>query len=243
MSVALRTGAQFQGFTASTTGTTVTAPTTIVNGDTLVIAMFIYNNASGSVPTPTVPSGWNVFTTSPTIPVTLTNSAGDGAKCYVWYKIAASESGNYSFTWTSTANTSTSWWAGSYSGADPSTPVTVTGTTNHGTGSSSSTGAVTTTVDQSMVVFVGWDWADTGATYSATNIGTPPTYTLIQSTTNQNLMLAEGVMSPAGATHAPSSVPNDSNGSDAWAAALVVINAASSGAVSIPDLIMAPPHR
>jgi hypothetical protein len=67
---------------SSTTTLTVTAPASIANGDLLLALIYV---GTGTV---TGPSGWT----------RLRSDAGGGLQLDVWWKIASSESGNYSWT-------------------------------------------------------------------------------------------------------------------------------------------------
>jgi len=68
---------------------TVTAPSSIVNGDYLVAVCISVNND-----TITAPAGFSVQSAN----------SGAGAAMHIYAKVASSESGNYLFTWASAAN-------------------------------------------------------------------------------------------------------------------------------------------
>src|SRR4051794_10003191 len=79
---------------ATAANATFTAPTGIADGDTLLICEFLFNG-SGAPPTPTPPTG---FVQAPgTWPLHLVVGAAQ-ADVYLWWKTAASESGNYTVT-------------------------------------------------------------------------------------------------------------------------------------------------
>ena len=86
---------------ASRTNTTVTAPSGITNGDLLLAMFFILSPNTNAPPTPTAPSG---FATVSGITQPLDTGAHGGVRGHsrLYYKIASSESGDY--TWTHTTH-------------------------------------------------------------------------------------------------------------------------------------------
>src|SRR3990167_1078733 len=76
---------------ASRANTTLTAPSGLTDADILVI---VFSIAGSPPPTPTPPSGFAVVSGYPK----TASSGGLDVATYVWWKRAASESGNYTVT-------------------------------------------------------------------------------------------------------------------------------------------------
>lgn len=101
---------------AAATSATVTAPTGITNGDLLIIAIACDIVAGGDPGAPTFPAGFTQITSH------FTPALFHGSLRLSWaYKIAASESGNYTVTWTNAAKFS--WVSVDISGNKSSSPL------------------------------------------------------------------------------------------------------------------------
>src|SRR6516162_1531883 len=182
---------------ASRTNTTLTAPTGIQDGDVLIIHFCI---AAVSPPIPTPPTGF-VAVPGPTFPVSVTGG-GFFVANYTWYKIASSESGNYTITH---ATASSQGWIVACSGADTGAPFGQNETANPqnfagGTvGSFSSTTAIgiSTTRSGCLIIFISQDWGD-----GANNLTGPAGYTkrFGSNTTAGILYAADLQQAAAGAT-------------------------------------------
>lgn len=145
------------------TNSTVTAPSGIADGDILVYALKI-GGASGG-PTATAPSGFAAWSG---IPVAWDGSGISdtyGLRIYLWYKVASSESGNYTATHSSGDSEAFMW---RISGGDTGTPNDQAATT-HSTNGGGTEGDVigptstqTPTVDGCCVIWVGVSWDNFG---------------------------------------------------------------------------------
>lgn len=206
---------------ATAVNCTYTAPASIANGDLLMIwhIMFL---AGGTPPTPTPPAG---FSQVPGItwPINVAGfTAADHITCWLWYKIAASESGNYTVTHTSSVRRG---WMARITGANTTTPFAPNPTSNAGvapTGNLPITSTflgLTTSVDSELIMAIGTDWND-----SANNL-TPPagsTPTFTERVDIGGAYLATGLLSPAGAT-GNKTMTNNSGVNNPWATVLAAV--------------------
>ena len=179
---------------ASRTNTVLTAPTGIQDGDLLLIFHII---GAGSLPSVTPPSGF-ALVPGPTFPVIVTGDDGFSVGSRLYWKVASSESGDYTVTH---AAATAQGWIVAYSGADIGTPFSPDATSNNDTGTTSTATGLTTLRDGSMVVFLEHDW---GVTQNdlAVPTGTTPIFTkeFGPSATFGIIFVADGVLSTAGAT-------------------------------------------
>lgn len=210
---------------ASRTNITVTAPTGIADGDVLLLACAI--GAATSAPTMTPPAGFSAV--SGTWPIDL-NDGLFNVDVYVWYKIAASESGNYTATHTSA---SSQCYMEAVSGGSAAQPAA---TQNNGTSTPTTALSITPAANDALVVFISSDWADFANNLTAPT-GTTPTFTerLDPSVTAALLYAADGVLATAGAT-GNKSITNNNGAAGRWAGVLVAIEAAGA-ATTTPNLI------
>ena len=135
------------------TTTTFTAPSGITNDDILICAFYY----SGYTPpaAPTVPSGFTLFATM----LDITDGSWHIEQRIYW-KRASGESGNYSFTHSSFA---TQGYIAAYSGCLTSgTPLGATSTNTATSGSSGVGTGITTTADNSFLLFIGADLSGSG---------------------------------------------------------------------------------
>lgn len=200
---------------------TYTAPSSIADGDVLLIWHFEFN--SGGYPTPTPPTG---FATVPSGSWPMFNSA-DYAQ-WLWYKVASGESGNYTVTHTSAV---TRGIVARITGANTTSPFAPNATQNGGNGTTTTYTGLTTTVDQELILLFGSDDNDNSNTYAVTG------YTL-QATTPGECLLTK-TLTPAGATGSPT-MTNNSNPGTPWFGVMVAMQPAAGGAAAIPALTMAP---
>lgn len=209
---------------ATRTNTTLTAPAGIVDGDMLLI---FFDIASASAPpTPTPPAGFtNISGTSYQIAMT---TGSFNVNLWVWYKVASSESGNYTITHSSSTTQGYMEVVQGVSGDAP------TRTVNQGTGATATALTITTSVDDSLVIFFTSDWGD-NANNLACPTGTTPTFTEHYDAV---LMHAcDGPLATAGATgnktasvHQAAALP--------WGAMLVQVPASGGGAAPTPMLTL-----
>lgn len=145
------------------TNSTVTAPASIANGDILVYGLQIGNYRP--TPTATPPTGFAAWTG---IPV---NWGDDGAPddfsnyIYFWYKVASSESGNYTATHSESYSNAFMW---RITGGDTTTPndqaaTSATKDENVGTGKVLTAPTQTPTVDGCALLWIGGSWDAFGA--------------------------------------------------------------------------------
>lgn len=139
--------------------TTVPAPAGIVNGHILLCWLV---NGHPTIPPPapsTGPAGWAKFDTD----LLLTQANNTFSACFqLWWKRAASESGNY--VWTH-PNNNTAAFIDVYSGCKTSgVPLGATSTNSAlwtGGGQATALGtSITTTQADSTLLFLGCDWGD-----------------------------------------------------------------------------------
>ena len=210
------------------TNTTLTAPAGIQNGDILVISFIIYN-PSGTPATPTPPAGFSVLP-GPTYPIDIV-SGGSHIHVRQWYKVASSESGNYTITHT---NAGVEGWIGAYSGADTTTPFSPNATSATGTGTTSTATGLTTPRNSSAVLYMCADWQSGGSNLAAPT-GTTPTFTKRFGMTGNNpsnIFIADGILATAGATGNKSN-GNNNNAGEGWSAVLACIQAIGSGSQTL----------
>lgn len=155
MAIALRSKNSANCGAVRTASAICPAPATIVDGDVLVAVVSCNNNTVIVTP----PAGWVEVGGSP-----FHDAAS--ATIAVFYKVAASESGSYTFT---LGGTTRSWcvWMGSYSGVNTTTPIDVTPVSASGTGT-----VPTMTVTAGAMLVIAADYSS-GA--GATTTFTPPT--------------------------------------------------------------------
>ena len=193
------------------TNTTLAAPTGLTNNDVLVLVCSGAGGSSGLTLAP--PAG---FTLAPGYPTVLSN-AGTFVKTYVWWKVASGESGSYTVTH---ASLQTNAHLVAVRGGDTTAPLTPNASLNQGTGTTSTAPGVTTTVDDSFVMYWSQTWRTWGSGSPPT--GTTPTFTERRDRVGVSLYIADGVLATAGATGNKSNT-NPNVGAEPWAAGLVVV--------------------
>lgn len=195
---------------AARTNTTVTAPASIANGDLLIAQLILVHTTVPADPTG-IPSGWTQIGSYQTA-----TAGGASAKIGIWYKIAASESGDY--TWThANAEWGTQGLIARYTGVSSGSPINASSSLAESPASTTRTATgVTTTVANCMALFIGWDWADTA------NALSPPSGMTERLEVNPLSYVAEVAVPSAGATGNKSHVCNSVSGfpRGAWLVAL-----------------------
>jgi hypothetical protein len=202
----------------SRTNSTITAPSGITNGELLVYVLLTGRNPPV---TPTPPSGFAHVTGSPW---TMTSHGGDPyvVRVSVMTKVASGESGNYTATHAAADSEGIIFRASGV--ANPAITVTPV-VTDHPSGSGGGTvtaPTVTTTVNDSLIVWWGSCWDGFGAT--SPSAGTTPTFTERANNTSGVFYCQTGVLATAGATGAKSVTASQPDGRP-WMAGMVVFDA------------------
>lgn len=217
------------------TDSTLTAPSGITNGDVLLLILAA-GAAAGVTVTP--PTGFTVLTGFPS----AMDKPADPwtTRLYVWYKVASSESGNYTATHSSASSQA---YISAISGA-AGTPINPNPTiTNHPFSTGGATliaPSITPVVNDSMVVWVGVVWDTVGATTPPT--GTTPTFTERLNASSEGIYVADGILATAAATGDKSVSTANGNG-QAWIAALICVEASVVSAINPRDLAHTSQHQ
>jgi endoglucanase len=189
---------------ASRTNTTVSVPAGVVDGD-LLVAMFTLGG-SGSTFTP--PTGWTLLA-GPTL---ATDNSFDIHTSLYW-RVAASEPANYTFTHAALSSEAVIY---AVSGASSAAPAV---TTNSGQGTAT-TALGLTTATTAQLVFFAHNWALYGTAVPPG--GTTPTFTERLNASNSLIYIADGAQASAGATGNKVQTNNlNGAGTDGWYGALV----------------------
>lgn len=201
------------------TNSTITAPSSIANGD-LLVAVLHAGNSSGTAVTVTPPAGFTEVTNSP-IAETF---SGYTIASHVYYKVASGESGNYTF---SHSSADTEGYMYRLTGADTSTPIDVTPATavanlvNNGTTTELAT--ITTVTNGAFIIAQDSAWDAPGAGNWS---GTTPTLTTRR--TGSISKLADGTLATAGATGARTRTNGNTGGGNLpWVSIIVAIRPAT----------------
>lgn len=201
------------------TNSTITAPSSIANGD-LLVAVLHAGNSSGTAVTVTPPAGFTEVTNSP-IAETF---SGYTIASHVYYKVASGESGNYTF---SHSSADTEGYMYRLTGADTSTPIDVTPATavanlvNNGTTTELAT--ITTVTNGAFIIAQDSAWDAPGAGNWS---GTTPTLTTRR--TGSISKLADGTQTTAGATGARTRTNGNTGGGNLpWVSIIVAIRPAT----------------
>jgi hypothetical protein len=220
---------------ATRTNSTITAPTGITNGDVLVAVLSV-GDASGLQALAITPAtGFTEVTNSPAADA---RSDPYTISVHVFWKVASSEAGNYTFSHSSAG---TEGFMYRLSGVNTASPIDGTPAASLSSGSNGLTtgyGSVTTGTNGAFVIYTEalWDGVING-----TITGTTPTATLRRSGTLH--YIADGTQTTAGATSARTRNPNGNNlNSVAWASLVVAIKQ-STGAAPTSRPIFARPAR
>jgi len=172
---------------------------------------------SASPPAQTLPAGFTRFTGSPWS-ITL---GADTAKMEVAWKLASSESGDYTVTHASALAEGV---VIAISGGDTGTTPQIT--RNNGTGTTSTATGLTPVANDSLIVFVDNVWQFMGALSPPT--GTTPTFTEQFDAGTSVIYVATGVLATAGATGNKAHT-NSNVAGDPWQAFLVSVEAFTVG--------------
>lgn len=206
------------------TSVVLTKPTGTVLNDLLVL-MFLAGAGSTSTATPPAGFALPTVTSGPAFPMEVT-AEGVVADLWVWVKVAGS-SEPASYTVPNNASGGCQAWLGSWSTVDPNHPVEFCVTNRAASGTTSSVNGGTAANPGDGIVFLEYDFGDNSALLTPP-AQTPPTLTgryVAQTGTNQLLVVADGIMSSAGATAATFSMGNNVAGGG-WGAVLLGLNVA-----------------
>lgn len=203
----------------SRTNTTVTAPAGIVDGDILILCAFTLHVAGGSS-TMTPPAGFAAVTlNSGTNPRNQTNGAADNIKMWAWWKRATSEAGDYTITHTVDFSQA---MCLCISGAIATGEPTDAAASNGATGQTSTGPSITTTVADTLLVYLEHDWGDT------TNNLSPPTGMTERVEVNPLIYAATEAIAAVGATGTRSQTNNCSSGANSmWDAFMIALKPAT----------------
>lgn len=193
---------------ASRTNTTVTAPSSISNGNKLILLGL--TAAASSAPTATPPAGFAEV--AGTWPRTI-NDGGFFLSVWVWYKVASGESGNYTFTHSSASSQGV---MVNISGGSDSQPAT---SQNNGTNTTTTFSTKTTVNNNALVLLMGTDWGATSNNLTEPT-GTTPTFT--ERLDVALTYVATGILATAGAT-GNKTMTNNSGVPDPWTGTMIVV--------------------
>jgi hypothetical protein len=198
------------------TSTVLSAVSGIQDGDLLVAIIWLGDDGGARTATP--PAGWSTYNNS----LITYDDSGYYVNIGVFYKVASSESGSYTFTHSSAVNEG---YLCALTGVDTSDPINPTATSDTGTGQTSTAPTITTPRDGSLVIFCSGHW-DAAACSPPT--GSTPTFTERYDPGGSGgiAYLADGPLTTAGATGAKSHT-NGNSGSGPWGAGLISIQAAA----------------
>lgn len=161
------------------TSKTLTKPSGTVQGD-LLVAFLSTARAGGAVGTVTPPSGWNLIARED-------DTSSNNVSAHGYWKVAgASEGADYTWDWNASGNYYTSGGIYRISGADTAAPIAEyttrtrqTGTGANETGSTVNAPAITTTLNDNLLLVSMSTWAANISAATATGwtaVGTGQTY-------------------------------------------------------------------
>jgi hypothetical protein len=196
------------------TNTTITAPASIADGNQLLLAFC--TGAVGTAPTATPPSGFDPV--AGTWPISL-NEYSFNIKLWLWEKVAASESGNY------TATHASSYGQGVM--ARYTDPGDLAVSQNQGTGTTTTATGLTVAAN-SLVIFINADYNQTGGTMSPPS-GSTPTFNERYDSSSAPIYWADGVWATGGATGNKTATSRNTESISPWAGLLIEIAPAGGG--------------
>jgi hypothetical protein len=206
------------------TNTTFNAPAGLANNDILLCVMSCGDGGDQTAPTVTPPTGFAAVTGGSQ---TISKADPYATKIQAFWKLAASESGSYTFSH-GAADSEGILYA--ISGAD-ATPINPNATAATGTSDTPTATGLTTPNDGSLVVWGAVHW-DSAATSVAPPTGTTPTFTGRYAPGSGGIVyVADGVMTTAGATGNKSILTTNNQ---LWGAILICIEADTGAAAGQP---------
>jgi hypothetical protein len=211
---------------ANRVNTTITAPTGIANGDLLVAVIHAGDASLLPALTVTPPAGFTEVTNSPSAVADVDPYT---VAMHVYWKVAASEAGNYTFTHT-TAGTQGFMYR--LTGANTTTPIDATpvvGTWSSGTGQTTTYPSVTTVTNGCFLIYAESDWDAAGAGAVS---GTTPTITVRRAGTIS--WIGDGTQTTAGATGSRTRTNGNSGAGVKWCSIVVPIRPSGAAAYTMP---------
>ena len=200
----------------SRTNSTITAPSGIANGNLLVAVLHVGHASDLPALTVTAPAGWAEVTNSPA----ASANAADPYEIamHVYWKVAASEAGNYTFTH---AAAESEGFMYRLTGADTTTPIDATPATavwSATFGQTTTLASVATATNGAFIIAADSAWDAPGAgNYS----GTTPTLTARR--TGSISKIFDGTQTTAGATSSRTRTNGNANAAGRWASINVPI--------------------
>jgi hypothetical protein len=189
---------------ATSTNTTITAPAGIVDGDILILTMWL--GGPDAPPTPTFPSGFTE------IDFTSVTDGSYNGNMHVAWKRAAGESGDYTVTHESA---SAQGFMAAYSGCVATGSPIDAYSKNTGADVTSTATGVTTSAANTRLLYLAHDWQGTGTL-------TPPTGMTERHDDTDLIYLADEAVAAVGATGNRTQT-NGNTGDNPWAAFLIAL--------------------
>jgi hypothetical protein len=208
---------------ATRINSTITAPASIANGDLLVAVLHV-GNASLTPLTVTPPTG---FSAIPNDPTTGNEPDPYSIATHVYTRIAASESGSYTFTHASGESEAIMY---RLTGVDATTPLDVTPVENDEdafagtTGSTTNYKAITPVTDGAFLIYAESDWDGPG---TGTIAGTNPT--IASRRVGTITWVGDGTQTTAGAIAARNRTNGNVSTGSPWASVVVAIRPSGGG--------------
>lgn len=208
------------------TNSTITAPSGIANGDLLVAILHVGDLTLLPPLAVAPPAGW---AEAPNSPATVARTADNyTVALHIYWKVASSESGNYTFTHTSA---DTEGYMYRLTGADTTTPIdatpvvqTANGTTD---GKTTGYGSLSTVTNGAFLIYGESLWDGPG---SGTVSGSSPTISVRRS--GAISWIGDGTQTTAGATSARTRTNGNSDNVLPWASIVVPIRPSGGSSIS-----------
>lgn len=211
---------------ASRTNTTITAPSGITDGD-LLLLFCLTGGGGGTSAAVTIPGTFTALSGSPS---SVSDSSAFNVRIWGGYRIASGESGDY--TCTHAAGSSQGLML-RVSGANAGAPAFVV--TNTGSNTTTTFTGITTPANDTLVVLIGQDWADSANNLTAPT-GSTPTFSEHIDTTL--VYVASGVLALAGATGNKTMTNNNIQADSRWTAWTLGIEPAAGGSPTVHNILM-----
>lgn len=198
---------------ANRTNTTITAPAGIEDSDGLLL-IFEDGALGATAPIPAPPAGFAIL---PGFPLTRSDTNPFTVDTYAWGKIAAGEPANYTVTH---ANANTNAYMLAASGVNLLTPFDPNPTVNTGLGATATGPGLTTTANNSLIVYYCSKWNFPGITPPG---GVTPVLTTRLDGTVTLLFVSTGVLAALGATGDKIATGLPNTPTEPWASGLIAI--------------------
>lgn len=197
---------------ATRTDTTITAPADIQDGDDLLI--IFEDGAANAAPVPTPPAGFSILNG---FPLTRADSNNFTVDTYAWRKVASGEAGDYTITH---ANAASNAYMQCARGQNLITPYDPNPTTDTGLGDTATAPGLTTSVDNSLIVYFCSKWNFPGITPPG---GVTPTLTTRLDGSATLLFVSTGVLAGQGATGNKIATGLPNTPTEPWASGMIAI--------------------